>query len=197
MYILVRLFIYLLPSGVIRTKWIERLNIFAEIGNNFYFCPRKLPADPKLIKFHDNVAVAADVMFINHDVSQKMFNYYKSEKLPKFFGCIEIGSNVFIGSRVTILPNIRICDNVFIAAGALITKSISESGIYGGVPAKRIGDIDELYERRVSNYKIIIDGRPNKEIKEILWDLFYDYIEKVEIKNGDCCEKEIDTHKFM
>ncbi len=51
-------------------------------------------------------------MFINHDVSQKVFNNYKADKLPKFYGCIEIGNNVFIGARATILPNVSICDNV-------------------------------------------------------------------------------------
>ncbi len=159
MYLLMRLFIYLLPSGVIRTKWIEKFNIFGQTGKNFYFCPRKIPADPKLIKFHDNVAVATDVMFINHDVSQKVFNNYKAEKLPKFYGCIEIGNNVFIGARATILPNVSICDNVFIAAGALVASSITESGIYGGVPARKIGGMDELYETRLNSYKQFVEQK--------------------------------------
>lgn len=131
MYLFIRLFIYLLPSGTIRTKWIKRFRIFKETGDNFYFCPRKLPADPKLIKFGNNVAVATDVMFINHDVSQKVFNHMISKTLPKYFGCIQVGNNVFIGARVSILPNVNICDNVFIGAGALVTKSINESGVWG------------------------------------------------------------------
>ncbi|HEM3438052.1 acyltransferase [Streptococcus suis] len=172
MYLLMRLFIYLLPSGVIRTKWIEKFNIFGQTGKNFYFCPRKIPADPKLIKFHDNVAVATDVMFINHDVSQKVFNNYKAEKLPKFYGCIEIGNNVFIGARATILPNVSICDNVFIAAGALVSSSITESGIYGGVPARKIGDMDELYETRLNSYKQFVEQKEGKELHEAMWSLF-------------------------
>ena len=162
----------MLPWGTIRTKWIVRFHIFKKVGTDFYFCPRKLPADPKLIEFGDNVAVATDVMFINHDVSQKVFNNMYDEELPKYYGCIRVGNNVFIGARVTILPDVDICDNVFIAAGALITKSITESGIYGGVPAKRIGDMNELYEKRLKEYKPIVESSTKEGINNVLWHFF-------------------------
>lgn len=174
MYLLLRIFIFCLPNGILRTKWIEKFHIFAQTGKNFYFCPRKLPADPKLIKFHDNVSVATDVMFINHDVSQKVFNYIKCEKLPKYYGCIEIGNNVFIGAKVIILPNIKVCDNVFIAAGTVVTKSIEESGVYAGVPARKIGEVDKLYNERINNYKYIVQEKQGEELNRLLWDNFND-----------------------
>lgn len=172
MYLLIRLFIALFPTGVIRTKWIERFHIFRKSGKNFYFCPRKLPADPKLIEFGDNVAVATDVMFINHDVSQKVFNYINDESLPKYFGCIRVGNNVFIGSRTVILPDVEICDDVFIAAGAVVSNSIKEKGIYGGVPARRIGSMDDLYYKRLKYYKPLVEGLSDQMLIEKLWDIF-------------------------
>jgi acetyltransferase-like isoleucine patch superfamily enzyme len=48
-----------------------------------------------------------------------------------------IGNNVSIGSNATILP-VSICDNVVIGAGAVVTKNISEKGIYAGNPARKI-----------------------------------------------------------
>lgn len=45
-----------------------------------------------------------------------------------------IGNNISIGSNATILP-ISICDNVVIGAGAVVTKDITEPGIYVGNPA--------------------------------------------------------------
>ena len=51
-----------------------------------------------------------------------------------------IGNKVSIGSNATILP-VSICDNVVIGAGAVVTKDISESGIYAGNPAKKLRDI--------------------------------------------------------
>lgn len=46
-----------------------------------------------------------------------------------------IGNHVSIGSNATILP-VDICDGVVIGAGAVVTKSIDQKGIYVGNPAK-------------------------------------------------------------
>lgn len=48
-----------------------------------------------------------------------------------------IGNNVSIGSNATILP-VSICDSVVIGAGAVVTKNITEPGVYVGNPAKKI-----------------------------------------------------------
>jgi acetyltransferase-like isoleucine patch superfamily enzyme len=42
---------------------------------------------------------------------------------------------VSIGSNATIMP-VAICDDVVIGAGAVVTKSISRSGVYAGNPAR-------------------------------------------------------------
>lgn len=49
---------------------------------------------------------------------------------------ISIGNDVWIGGNVTILPGVKIGDNVVVAAGAVITKDIDSNTIVGGVPAK-------------------------------------------------------------
>lgn len=46
-----------------------------------------------------------------------------------------IGNRVSIGSNATIMP-VEICDDVVIGAGSVVTKSISEPGIYAGNPAR-------------------------------------------------------------
>jgi acetyltransferase-like isoleucine patch superfamily enzyme len=48
-----------------------------------------------------------------------------------------IGNNVSIGSNATILP-VKICDNVVIGAGAVVTKDINSPGTYVGNPVKKI-----------------------------------------------------------
>lgn len=48
-----------------------------------------------------------------------------------------IGDRVSIGTNATILP-VTICDDVVIGAGAVVTKDITESGIYAGSPAKKM-----------------------------------------------------------
>jgi len=49
----------------------------------------------------------------------------------------QIGNNVSIGSNSTILP-VSICDGAVIGAGAVVTKNITQKGIYTGNPAKLI-----------------------------------------------------------
>ena len=48
-----------------------------------------------------------------------------------------IGDHVSIGSNATILP-VSICNGVVIGAGAVVTRDISEPGIYAGNPARLI-----------------------------------------------------------
>ena len=50
-----------------------------------------------------------------------------------------IGNRVSIGTNATIMP-VEICDDVVIGAGAVVTRAITEPGLYAGVPARRIGD---------------------------------------------------------
>lgn len=52
---------------------------------------------------------------------------------------IYIGQDIWFGARVTVLDNINIVDRVVVGAGAVISKSINESGVYVGIPAKKIG----------------------------------------------------------
>lgn len=51
---------------------------------------------------------------------------------------VKIGTNVWIGSNVTILPGIDIGDNVIVAAGAVVTKSVPSDTLVAGVPARHI-----------------------------------------------------------
>ncbi|MBL4649418.1 MAG: N-acetyltransferase [Aureispira sp.] len=46
-----------------------------------------------------------------------------------------IGNHVSIGSNATILP-VQICDGAVIGAGAVVTKDITNKGVYAGNPAK-------------------------------------------------------------
>ena len=51
---------------------------------------------------------------------------------------VKIGSDVWTGCRVTILPGVSIGDHAIIAAGAVIAKDIPAWAVAGGVPAKII-----------------------------------------------------------
>jgi acetyltransferase-like isoleucine patch superfamily enzyme len=48
-----------------------------------------------------------------------------------------VGNRVSIGSNATILP-VSIADGTVIGAGAVVTRDITEPGIYAGNPARKI-----------------------------------------------------------
>lgn len=51
---------------------------------------------------------------------------------------IQIGDDVWIGSRVIILPGVKIGNHCIIGAGAVVTKDVPDYAIVGGNPAKII-----------------------------------------------------------
>lgn len=46
-----------------------------------------------------------------------------------------LGNHVSVGTNSTILP-VTICDRVVVGAGSVVTKDITQSGIYAGNPAR-------------------------------------------------------------
>ncbi len=87
----------------------------------------------ELVSIGDDCFIGHGVMFIN-DLFAKGGPARGDKTLWKE---TKIGNNVSIGSNATILP-INICDNVVIGAGAVVTKNITEQGVYAGNPAKKI-----------------------------------------------------------
>ena len=51
---------------------------------------------------------------------------------------VHIGSDVWFGANVTVLPGVNIGDGAVIAAGAVVTKDIPSRTVAAGVPAKVI-----------------------------------------------------------
>ncbi len=49
-----------------------------------------------------------------------------------------IGNDVWIGDRAYIMSGVKVGDGAIIGAGAVVTKSVEEFTIVGGVPAKKI-----------------------------------------------------------
>lgn len=51
---------------------------------------------------------------------------------------VHIGDYVWIGSRATILPGVKIGEGAVVCAGAVVTKDVEEYSVVAGVPAKKI-----------------------------------------------------------
>jgi acetyltransferase-like isoleucine patch superfamily enzyme len=102
-----------------------------KIGNNCKVQSHSFICE--LVTIGNNTIVAHGVMFIN-DLFKEGHPANGNKGLWKK---TIIGNNVSIGSNATILP-VEICDDVVIGAGSVVTKNITEPGIYVGNPAKKI-----------------------------------------------------------
>lgn len=85
----------------------------------------------ELVTIGNDCFIGHGVMFINDIFSEGGPANGKKELWHKTF----VGNHVSIGSNATILP-VNICDHTVIGAGAVVTKDITECGIYAGNPAK-------------------------------------------------------------
>ena len=169
-----KLRMYLIPDAGKRSKILIKKNVFNSVGENFFFQPRIIPDEPKLISFGSNVVVAANVTFITHDVIDKVLNNMDYEtKFNYHASPIEVGNNVFIGSNTIILPNIKIGNNVIVAAGSVVTEDIGDNTIVGGNPAKKIGSFDEFVNKRIRDNELNMYPKADGEL-QFLWKKFND-----------------------
>lgn len=67
------------------------------------------------------------------DASNDRREFYNNQKEK-----VEIGNDVWLGTKVIILPGCKIGNGAVIAAGAVVTKDVEPYAIYAGVPAKLI-----------------------------------------------------------
>lgn len=90
----------------------------------------------ELVTIGDDCVIAHGVMFVN-DLFATGGPARGDKSLWKE---TVVGNNVSIGSNATILP-VRICDNVVIGAGSVVTRDITTPGIYAGNPARLLRGI--------------------------------------------------------
>lgn len=108
------------------------------------------------VVIHDGVSIGADSQFVSWNGisigngaaiaggcyisagTYKMddFSTPIASRQPYSAGPIEIGSNVWVATRVTILDAVKIGDNAVISAGAVVTSEIKSKAVAHGNPAK-------------------------------------------------------------
>src|SRR5690606_17596805 len=120
------------------------------VGENCRLYINSFGSEPWLISIGNKVTITTNVLLLTHDGSTWLVEDKKGRR--QLYRRIIIGNNVFIGKNSIILPGVKIDDNVIVAAGSVVTKSVPSGKIVGGNPAKIIGDFDTYKHRALSSY---------------------------------------------
>lgn len=145
-------------------RWARSLGV--KLGKNNLIGKDHWSSEPYLITIGDNCQLTNCKIFTHGGG-----NVVRS-KYPDFdcFGKVKIGSWVYIGTNALIMPGVTIGDNVLIAAGSVVTRSIPNGMVVAGNPARIICTVDEYYKKN-KRYDIGTKRITREKKKKILMDL--------------------------
>ena len=86
-----------------------------------------------------------------------MISVTEHEKRPQDDLGVEIGDDVWVGTRAIVLHGVTIGRGAVVAAGAVVTRSVPPYAVVAGVPARVVGfrfTIDEVIEHEVRLYPL-------------------------------------------
>lgn len=86
----------------------------------------------------NNTLIGSGSRFIDHDHGIELGQLIGSQLCPEKE--ILIGEDVWIGCNVVVLKGVVIGDGAIIAAGAVVNRYVPSNEIWGGVPAKKLGE---------------------------------------------------------
>jgi len=133
------------PSGYEYAEFVKKWGRLYSMGNDCALWPYTNITNPEYTRLGNNVMLTACTI-LGHDGSIAVLNKAYGTKLDRV-GKVEIKDNVFVGHGAIVLPGVTIGPNAIVAAGAVVNKNVPEGAIVAGVPARKVGDVDELVER--------------------------------------------------
>ena len=114
---------------------------FSTLGNDGFYDAREGIS----IGGHVNIAAEVRIFTREHDVQSRDF--------AETGGPVVIEDYAYLGTRVTVLPGVRIGKGAVVASGAVVTKEVPPYTIVGGVPAVRLGERRRDLEYRLGYAK--------------------------------------------
>ena len=138
-----------------------------KLGTSNFIASRFWSSEPYLITIGNNCQITSGVRIFTHGGAGAVRKQY-----PMFdtFGKVRIGNYVYIGNNTLIMPGVTIGDNVLIAAGSVITKSIPSNVVIGGNPARFICNLSDYISNNLS-FNIDSKGLSYFNKKELLLSL--------------------------
>ncbi len=149
--------LWILPDlkVIMRIRGILVKPSFKSTGRNFQICSTVMVINPHNVSVGNDVYLADNVWIqgaggvtikdevmlgprtiissSNHLLEKNSYRFSPSIYIP-----VSIGKGSWTGAGVTILAGVQIGDATLCSAGSVITKSVPNNVVVGGVPAKRI-----------------------------------------------------------
>lgn len=83
---------------------------------------------PELIEIGKNTVIGYDTLVLTHEFLQREWRK----------GKVRIGKDVMIGSRVLILPGVKIGDRATVSSYSLVNRDVKPGEFVGGIPIKSL-----------------------------------------------------------
>ncbi len=129
----------------------------SRIGSSSILRPKALLVSPRNLEIGSNTIIGSEAKIMNFakvnigsnveigpnfvaQTNEHLISDYQKPlgKQGAQYDPIIIGDGCYFGGDVTVLSGVSICKNCIIGAKSIVTKNISESGVYAGCPAKLI-----------------------------------------------------------
>lgn len=146
-------------------KYARHLGV--KIGKNCYIDTRNWGTEPYLVTIGNNCQITHCVSIYTHGGGQTVRSFD-----PNFdvFGKVVIEDWAYIGAYSQIMPGVTIGEGALVAAGSVVTKSVTPHTVVGGNPARYICTTKEYYERN-KKYNVGTKGLSPQEKKRVLLSL--------------------------
>lgn len=123
----------ILPSLKLK-NYFYRLFLSMTIGEKTGIAPCTIdPFFPELIRIDENTIIGWKVQILTHEFLQDEIR----------IGRVDIGKNVTVGAFSKIRSGVSIGDGAIIAMNSYVNKDVPPNELWGGIPARKIKDLDD------------------------------------------------------